>query len=155
MMKRGFTLVETLLIMGIFAILASLGSINFFSTINQTNVGVTIDVLVADLRTAQNNAMSGKTVSGVAHPSWGIKFFENRYIIFAGPTYIEDAPGNYEVLIPEGVSLSTSFDSAQILFSKESGEVVSYNSSNDTITLTIGTTTKTIELNQLGAITNI
>ena len=153
-MKKGFTLVETLLVMGIFGILIALGSINYFSTVNQTNVGVTKDVLVADLRSAQNKAMSGAALAGTTVDSWGLKLLESSYVIFPGPTYTAGATGNYIVQLPIGMSVSTSLPSSQVLFSKGTGEIVSYNSDTDVISLSVGSSSKTIELNRLGVITS-
>lgn len=150
----GFTMVELLLVMGIFAILIALGSINYFSTYNQTNVGTTSDVLVADLRSAQNKAMSGSAVSSARPTSWGIKFFSDRYVIFPGNSYQEGASDNYEVNIPSGILLSTTFPSDQVRFATGSGEILNYDSSLDTINLVSGSSSEILELNLFGTITS-
>lgn len=152
-MRRGFTIVELLLAMGIFAILAALGSINYFSAINQTNVGATQDVLMADLRSAQAKAMSSQSIGGATIPSWGIKFLGSSYVIFPGPNYIAGSSSNYQVNLPDGVVLTPDLASDQVLFSKNSGEIVGYDPDADSLTLSFGSTIKTIELNRLGVIT--
>jgi len=153
MRRMGFTMVELLLVMGIFAILIALSSVNYFSTINQNTVGNTENVLIADLRSAQNKAMSGTSVSGVSQPSWGVKFLGNSYVIFPGTTYSAGNTNNYVVTLPDRVVLSTTFPSSQVQFSRISGEIMSYSSATDTITLTVGSSSKTIELNVYGTIT--
>lgn len=152
-MKKGFTLVELMLVMGITLLIASIGAVNFFSTSNQTNVGSSKDVLVADLRSAQAKAMLGTAVSGTAPVSWGVKFLAGSYVVFSGNTYIAGASNNYVVTLPTGITLTTTFPSGQVLFSHNSGEVTAYNQATDTITLTAGSSSKTIELNQLGVST--
>ncbi len=147
-MKHGYTMAELLVLMGIFAILVSLGSVNFFSTFNQNNVGTSLDVLLADLRSAQAKAMSGQTISGTP-ANWGVKFLSDSYVIFAG-TYIAGAASNYVVNLPDGVTLTTSFPSSQAIFLRSSGEIENYNASSDTLTLVSGTTTKQLELNTYG-----
>lgn len=126
-MKRGFTLVELIVTIGIFAILATLSSINFFSTYSQSNLGATQDVLIADLKTAQANAMAGAGDS-----TWSTSTM---------------------TALPSGVTLSTTFPANQITFLHGSGEISLYDSSHDTITLTSGSSSKTVELNQYGTLT--
>lgn len=151
-MKLGFTMVELLLAMGIFAILAALGSINYFSTYNQTSVGTTEDVLIADLRSAQAKAMTGSSINGATVPSWGVKFFSDHYTIFPGPSYVDGASTNYIVALPQNMLLSPDLTSNQLLFLKGSGEISSYDSEADSISLNLGTTTKTVELNRYGIV---
>ena len=153
MRRMGFTMVELLLVMGIFAILIALSSVNYFSTVNQNTVGNAENVLIADLRSAQNKAMSGTAVSGVSQTSWGVKFLSNSYVIFPGTTYSASNTNNYVVTLPERVVLSTTFPSSQVQFSRISGEVMGYGNATDTITLTVGSSSKTIELNVYGTIT--
>ena len=154
-MKAGFTLVELLLIMGILAILTSLGSINYFSTFNQTKTGVAKDVLISDLRSAQNKAMSGEAVGGVTQPSWGVKLLVDSYVIFPGDTYIEGAPDNYLVALPADTALTTTFPAGVVLFRHGSGEVVGYDAVSDTITLVTGSSSESLELNVFGVVTSL
>jgi hypothetical protein len=97
--------------------------------------------------------MSG-VIAGTPVDSWGLKLLESSYVIFPGPTYTAGATGNYIVQLPIGMTVSTSLPSSQVLFSKGTGEIVSYNSDADVITLSVGSSSKTIELNRLGVITS-
>lgn len=126
-MKRGFTLVELLLVIAIFGLLAALTSISFFSTVSQTDLGAAEDVLIADLKTKQANAMAGGTDT-----TWSLA------------TATE---------LPNGVTLSTTFAGNTITFAGGTGEIVGYAASADTLTLSGSTGNKTIELNQYGTIT--
>ncbi len=152
-MKKGFTLVEMLLVMGLFALLISIGSINYFSTFSQTSVGTSEDILIADLRSAQTKAMSGTGVSDTPVTSWGVKLLGSSYVIFAGDTYSAVAPSNYVVTLPSNVAVSTTFPNSEVRFASKSGEVIGYNSSADIITLTAENSIKNIELNTYGTIT--
>ena len=127
-MKKGFTLVELLLVMGIFAIIATLTSINFYSTYAQSNLGSAHDVLISDLKTAQSSAMSG-----LGDTTWSTSTMTP---------------------LPSGVTLTTTFPSGQVSFLHGSGEIQGYSSGQDTITLSSGTETKIIRLNQYGTIIN-
>lgn len=153
-MKKGFTLVEVLLVMGIISILAALGSVNYFSSFNQTSVGTFEDIMISDLRSAQSKAMSSQGASGAITTGWGVKFLGSSYVVFPGSTYTAGSSNNYVVSAPTGLTISTSFPSSQVLFNHSSGEVISYDSALDRITLNAGSSSKTIELNQYGVVTS-
>lgn len=126
-MKRGFTLVELMVTIGIFAVLATLSSINFFSTYSQSNLGAAEDILIADLKTAQSNAMAGS-----ADVTWSVSTMTP---------------------LPTGITLTTTFPSEQVTFLRGSGEIDDYNSDSDTITLTSASSSKIVEFNQYGTLT--
>ncbi len=126
-LPKGFTLVELMVTIGIFAVLATLSSINFFSTYSQSNLGATQDVLIADLKTAQSNAMSGSS-----DVTWSIT------------TMTPLSPG---------LTLTTEYPSNQVTFLRGSGEISGYNSDYDTITISSSIESKTLELNKYGTIT--
>lgn len=125
-MKRGFTLVELMVTIGVFTILATLSSINFFSTYAQSNLGAARDVLVADLKTAQSSAMSG-----AGEQNWSTTTM---------------------TALPSGVNISTTLPGNQITFVHGSGEVSGYLAGQDTITLSSGIDSHTLHLNQYGTI---
>lgn len=139
-MKHGFTLVELLVTIGIFAILATLTSINFFSTYAQSNLGSAEDVLIADLKTAQSNAMSGQSNS-------------NWYIEKVNSTQYRIMPENFLTTLPSDISLSTTLPSDKLEFARISGEVVGYASGQNSLILTSSNGSKTISVNQYGTIT--
>jgi prepilin-type N-terminal cleavage/methylation domain-containing protein len=124
--KSGFTLVEILLVIGIFALIASISSISFFSTIKSVDLGAAEDVLVADLKTKQANAMSGRS--------------DKTWTIATSST------------LPSGVTLSTSFPLDAITFAGGSGEIVGFAAGSDTVTLNGPSGNKSIRLNQYGTI---
>lgn len=126
-MKMGFTLVELMVTIGIFAILATLSSVNFFSTYSQSNLGAAEDILIADLKTAQSSAMAGAGDS-----SWSTTTM---------------------TALPSGVNLTTTLPGNQVTFLHSSGEIAGYDSAHDSITLTSGVNTRTVELNQYGTLT--
>ena len=126
MRKKGFTLVELLLVIGIFALVATIGGVSFFSTVAQTDLGAAEDVLIADLKTKQANAMAGLTDT-----TWSLATATN---------------------LPNGVVLSTTFPGNTITFDGGTGEIVGYTPSTDTLTLSSSQNSKTIELNQYGTI---
>lgn len=148
----GFTLVELLVVMAISATLFSLVWINVMNPIKDTSIDSALQVLIADLKSQQNNAMVGMVNNG-SPTSYGIYFEETGYTLFAG-SYTEGAEGNYEVALEPGLSLSTTFSGNQVLFEHLSGEVVGHNPSADTITISYDElqSQDQLEINPLGAI---
>lgn len=150
---KGFTLVELLLVMGIFALIAAISSISYFSTFTSANLNAAKDVLISDIKTAQSNAMSGKGQDGQVLAGWGIKVIDNsKYILFPGPAYDENNLGNLTTTLPTDITVSTTFSSSSISFSKASGEILGFTVGADTVTLTGNSTSHVIRLNKYGAI---
>lgn len=126
MPKKGFTLVELLLVIGIFALVAAISSVSFFSTINQADLGAAADVLVADIKTKQANAMAGRTDS-----TWTLATAS---------------------VLPDGVTLSTTFPANALTFARGTGEIVGFTAGANTLTLTGRQGSKTITFNKYGTI---
>ncbi len=150
-MRAGFTMVELLLIMGIFAILASFTSISFFGSLKGANLDQTYQILLADLRQTQAKAMSGTSSSGSAVAGWGIKLLPSSYVIFPGTSYVAGNTSNIVVNLTTDVSLTSTFPTSQVVFESGSGDVVGYSSSSNSITIQSGTRIKTFNLNRYGA----
>jgi type II secretory pathway pseudopilin PulG len=125
-MKKGFTLVDLLLVIGIFALVAGITTVSFFSTVAQTDLGAAQDVLMADLKTKQANAMSG-----AGDTTWTLATASD---------------------LPSGVTLSTSLPSDTLTFAGGTGEIVGFTAGADSLTLSGSSGTKTILLNQYGTI---
>lgn len=125
-LPKGFTLVELLLVIGIFGLIATISSMSFFSTVKQTDLSAAESILIADLKTKQANAMAGSTDT-----TWSLATATS---------------------LPQGVVLTTSFPGDSITFESGTGEVVAYSPDTDTLTLSASNGSKIIELNQYGTI---
>lgn len=136
--------------MTILATLFSLTWINVMNPIKDTSTDSALQILIADLKSQQHNAMIGLT-DNESPASYGIFFEETGYTLFAGP-YTEGAEKNYEVSLEPGLSLSTTLVGSQVL-QHLSGEVVGHNPSADTITISYDElqTQEQLEINALGA----
>lgn len=132
---KGFTLVELLLVMGIFAILAAFTTINLIQPQTKSSLDSTINMLIADLKQQQVEAMIGEAAS-----QFGIQFNPDSY------TILKD---DFTVSLDNTLSLSNNFPSSQIKFNKRSGEVE--NTGSITITDS-GGNAKTINVNKLGVV---
>jgi len=124
-MHRGFTLIELIVSIGILLILLTLTSINYFSVYPRANLAAAKDVLIADLKTAQSNAMFG-----------------------GDDTTWSTSTSN----LPHDITLTTTLVDNQLTFLHGSGEIANYTLGQDTITVSNGMSSRTVRLNQYGAI---
>jgi prepilin-type N-terminal cleavage/methylation domain-containing protein len=138
--KAGFTLIELVVVMGIFAIMVGFASINLIHPQTQASLDTTLTSLVSDLKEQQIRAMTGDDKS-----AYGVHITANNYTLFTGSSY-STGTEYFTVSLNSGLSISTPSD---IIFAQRSGETT-----QATFTLTNSTSSesKTIIINTLGAI---
>jgi len=101
-----------------------------------------VSEFVSYARLSQSYAEAGK--DGVGH---GIHLESNRYVLFSGSTYTEEAEGNFEIELPESItiqSINLNGGESDILFTTPHGETSTYgtldfvsNQAGSNITITI------------------
>lgn len=145
--QAGFTLIETLLVVGIITVLIGLSTIGISNMIPKTNSRATEAILLADIRQQQLNSQSGK--GGTAH---GVVFGSGEYVLFTGSSYVPSDPANTVVPLDDQLTLFTTLPSNQLIFAPLSGEPTNISAFQDQIVLTNTTTntTYTLEINELG-----
>ncbi|MFA5933462.1 MAG: type II secretion system protein [Microgenomates group bacterium] len=149
----GFTLVEILLVMGLFAILASFITINLIRPQTKASVEASINTLAADLKEAQLKSMIGDSEGQTTAQSYGIFFTSNSYTIFRGTTYNSGDTSNFIINLDTSENLVDTFSGHLVVFERRSGEVVSFVNGSNTITISDnGGNSKTITVNNLGVI---
>lgn len=151
--KRGFTFVEMVVIMGIFATLAAIVTVQALGYQRRASVSQVAEILVSDIRSQQTKAMTGATVGGVDPPGFGVYLEGTRYILFTGLSYSAADPRNRIVTIPENVTVqNNTFPDQSIVFLAGSGELNGFSSGQNRFVLmeNAGMATKTIEFNRLG-----
>ena len=142
-MKKSFTLIEILLVLGILAILISLTlplSLSFYKSQQLNNH--TQD-LIQVLRIAQLKAMTAE-----ADSSFGVYFDEGqkKYILFRGGFFDPAAPDNEEFDLPQIINIHTPF--SEIIFSKLEGKPNVFGN----IVLDSNGESRVININKLGRI---
>jgi len=140
-MRRGFTLIEIIVVLGVVALLLVLTSANLL--IGQRNVsktGTTAQIM-ADIRSQQSRAMLGDNNGS----SFGVHINQDNYVLFSGSVYNALDAANFVVSLDNNIFLSTTFANSNIIFTPVSGEVTGFVVGADTIT-TMDTTDETIEI---------
>lgn len=142
MKRRAFTLIEISLVLALVAIAFTIGARGFANNQVRHELRSQIDLITADLRLAQSNAMSGK--NGNNH---GIHLETNQYVIFEGNSYNSSDPANQVIQLPsvlqiENISLSDA--GTELIFRGPDGHPSAYGSFelsapsiNDRLILTI------------------
>ena len=116
--KQGFTLVEVLVVVALITLFLFMTvpfTMDFYR--DQVLEGQTSS-LANNLKVAQSHARSGKNDS-----SWGIKFFEDNYILFMGDSYDEEGRDDtYDKTfkITSGIEVE---GVSEIVFEKDTGKL--------------------------------
>lgn len=150
---NGFTIIEMVVALGIFATLTAIGYIRSVDIERRAPIGALSDTVIADLRGQQTKAMAGDL--GVNH---GIHFQFNEYTLFKGAAYNALDPSNAVTVLPTNITFSSvTFPDASVIFSKGSGDIAGFTAGNNTVTITQTLTgeSKTVSINQYGAVTSV
>lgn len=134
--SAGFTLIETLIVMGLMAVMMGLVIINLGKPQSEAGVAAAVAALKADMREQQTRAMAGESGDGVGANAWGVHFESNRYVLFHGASYSANDSGNFEVDLGPGVAASTSLPSGTLVYEPRSGEISGWTDGQNTVTLT-------------------
>jgi prepilin-type N-terminal cleavage/methylation domain-containing protein len=148
----GFTIVELIITMGIFAIITSFVTINLLSAQHSATINTTTTTLIADLKQQQTKAMVGDTEGRSSTDQYGIHFDTDKYVLFHG-TYNEGDSTNFEVKLEGSLSFTNITGLGNIIFSKGSGE--SYGLSSIVLSDSTTNRQKTITINVYGVISNV
>jgi prepilin-type N-terminal cleavage/methylation domain-containing protein len=151
--KSGFTLLELIVVVGIFCILLAIASLNLSNINPKANLEGTVQILVADLKQQQIKAMSGEITSTGNPDNFGIYFSGTKYTLFHGSVYSPVATDNFDVNL-DRIQISSTFPLSSLIYKKSSGEIINFQSDKNTITLTQidNNLTKVITISKYGAI---
>lgn len=155
--NKGIAYIEILVVFGIVGILISFTYINLLGINPRASSQVTQDSVIADLKSQQLKAMDGDTDGGATTENFGVHFESDKYTLFVGSSYLVSNSRNFVIRLDDGISFSSiNVPGGDIIFSKGSGEVIGYSSTNNSITIQNNTgQTRTIIVNQLGVITQV
>ena len=138
--RRGFTLIETLIVIGIFMLLASLGLFMAFDSFRSSSLRSERDMVVSLLGEARSDSMNN--INQVPH---GLGFDGTNYVEFEGADY---TTGTNKEFIPVGSGTSISgVPSTGISFSQLAGTTTSV-----TLKVIQGSASSTVSINNEGMI---
>lgn len=99
-LKKGFTLIEVLTMVGILIILTSISIPAFRFFQKETDLNNTTEEIINNLRLAQ-----GKTLSSEGASQYGVRFETGKYILFKGTNYNPLALDNEIHELPQGIEI--------------------------------------------------
>jgi len=147
---QGFTILELIITMGIFAIIASLTTINLTNSQRRVSLDSLTSTLISDLRQQQIKAMTGDTQGRSSNSAYGIHFDSNQYVLFYGDSYNSSDSDNFVVPLDTNFSFT---NLGNVTFSKISGEstgltsiIIQDNSASNQ---------KDVRLNNYGVVTEV
>lgn len=156
--KKGFTIIELTVVMGVLAVLISYTVVNLTSIQRRTYLITTVNTVVSDIKQQQLKAMAGDTEGRSTHDHYGIYFEQDKYVLFHGTAYSVSESTNADINFENNVELSSiSFPQSQIVFNGVDGEVAGFVNGSNTLTLQNSLTSEqsTITINRYGVITQI
>ncbi len=151
--QAGFSFVELILVIGIFATLVGLATISLVNVQHQSSLSATVNAFIADLKSQQMKAMMGDTEGSGNVSDYGVRFGTTSYTLFRG-IY---GTTNFIITLPSTIHVSESFvNTDDIIFQTGSGEIAGLTGFG---TITFSDTSdgsqKVITINKYGVITNI
>lgn len=134
--RRGFTVVELLLVMAIIAVMFAIISISLSGMIPRANLYSSTDTIQVDIRQQQLKAMYSETeTAGTATGDFGVQFANSTYTLFKGNTYSAADPTNALTDLGSGIQITTTFAGNQIVFDRKNGEIVNFIPGSNTVTI--------------------
>lgn len=140
--QGGFSLVELIVVLGIFALLFSVSESVYTSFKSTSNLKIATGSVVEALRYAKTNSEMMKGDS-----RWGVEILTDKLIIFKGGDY-----GNRDVLLDQSFDFPSGVKTggmSEIVFEKMNGSPVNVG----IITITNNSGSKNITINEKGTIT--
>jgi len=156
--SKGFTLVEVLMVMVISLTIMGLAAVSLLRTKQITDINNSVGQIISDINSQQLKAMVGATDGVLDSTPYGIFFTQGSYILFRGTSYSSTDSANTVISLEENINISNiSFPSSTIVFSRQSGEVIGFNPSNNNLTINDITSDeqRTITINRYGVVTSI
>ena len=150
-MRKGFTLIELVVVMGIFTTLLGISTINLSGAQLRSSLNSAVEVFVTDLKSQQLRSMVGEDDGGGSAQSYGVHFESDSYTLFEGVAYSPVDPNNFQVNLPGNTEFFPI--NSDLIFAIGSGEIAS--DTIVTIRRNSGGGQKEININRYGVVEEI
>lgn len=154
--QLGFSVPETIIVLGIVAILASFAVISLFTVQHRSSFSSTVSILKTDIRQQQMKAMTGDTEGASLNSDYGVYFETNRYTLFRGSSYNPQDAANFKVNLEGNLQFDLiTFPQTTLVFSKGSGEMVGFVQGANRVTVqnSVSGEIEQITINRYGVVT--
>lgn len=154
--RNGYSIIEMLIVMGIFAMLLALITINLNNAQPRTSLNTEINTILADIKQQQLKAMTGSAENNQPQ-QYGIYFEPTRYTLFAGSSYSPSSPSNFVINLDSNTEFNNiNLPISTIVFEKGNGDIVSFlDGSAIGVRNTVNNDQKIITFNKLGNIISL
>lgn len=140
-MKRGFSIIETLIVIGILAVFASI----LFQSIGRFGEASVIDGDARTVHAILSEARS-RTIASHNDQQYGVHFSSSAVTLFIGDSYDAGTTTNETTALSSRVSLATDLSGGvdDIVFSRITGEASAFGTT--TVTLLSSTSPRTLSI---------
>ena len=121
--QKGFTLIETVVVISIIVVLAASGLISFIQSRNVRELASAGQNVLSTLRLAQ-----AKSLAGEDNSTWGVRLEPDRFTLFRGADFLSSTSTQVFALDSriEVSNISLNGGGAEIVFEKLNGATVQY-----------------------------
>ena len=135
-LRRGFTLTEMIMVLGIISILLTFSGMAFLNVQYKATLSSVTTATITDIKIQQSKSMQGNTEGTGTAGSYGIYFAADHYVLFHGSSYSASDPQNFSLSLEPPMQFSDIlFPGSQIVFSAGSGEISGFTNGQNSVTL--------------------
>lgn len=132
--NKGFTFPELMVSVAIIFTVFAFAGVNLLNIIPDASLKEASDTLRADCSFQQNAAMMGESDQS-SQIDYSVQINSESYILYKGRVFSATDPSNYQVKLPQNVTISTNFPNSKITFAAMTGEIRDFDPNANQITL--------------------
>ena len=154
-MKKGFSQIELLMVIGLLMILFLLGGVVSRNFLKKDQLMMETRKIESLINEARIKTVAGFMTDGGVTSNFGIYFEFDRYFLFPGESYDSEDQNNQEFAFPSVVEASTiSLPNNSLIFEKITGEVKDFDPNQNFLMIRDqeSQSEKKISFNQLGTV---